>query len=190
MKRGFCSAGAGIGQKTSRPRRAGLRIASGVAEGFLRGAGPAVLQHPADRDNQHGQHGGADQQCDGAAGEEVRQQRQLIGLHMTADQARRQVTQRARRRTTAPIIWPRILSGASRVMVASPIGLRHSSPSVSIRMLPTSHSGDTPAPPLLRRSAPPASSAKARRCAQDANHEFGHTARTNVFYAPAQATPS
>ncbi|MNC61603.1 hypothetical protein D3C75_1115560 [compost metagenome] len=35
-------------------------------------------------------------------------------------------------------------------MVASPIGLRHSSPSVSIKILPTSHIGDTPAPAPLR----------------------------------------
>ncbi len=52
-------------------------------------------------------------------------------------------------------------------------------------MLPTSHSGDTGpavAQNVLRRQH---HQAKARRCAQDANHEFGHTARTNVLRASA-----
>ncbi len=171
MKRGFCSAGRGLTKQAPVPVGR-PEIASGVAED-LRGAGPAVLQHPADRDNQHRQHGGADQQCDGAAGEEVRQQRQLIGSHDRRS-ARRQVTQRAGAEPQPHHLAAHSLRRQQSHGRCSPIGLRHSSPSVSIRMLPTSHS-DTPALPLLRTSLRRQHQAKACRCAQDANDEFGHT---------------
>ena len=82
----------------------------------------------------------------------------------------------------SPIICPRILSGASSVMVASPIGLRHSSPSVSIRILPTSHIGDTPAPPLLSTfCAASIIRPETTGGAQDTDHELGDAARAHVI---------
>ncbi|OMP13601.1 hypothetical protein COLO4_01327, partial [Corchorus olitorius] len=50
--------------------------------------------HAAHRNNEDDQYRGTNQQRDGAARKEIRQHIQLVGLHVAANQARRQVTQR------------------------------------------------------------------------------------------------
>ena len=52
---------------------------SGGGRRFLRALGLGIFQHAANRHDQHNQHGGADQQRDGAAREQIRQHIQLVG---------------------------------------------------------------------------------------------------------------
>ena len=71
---------------------ASVNYRSGILRRFLLRFRLRVFQHPTHRNNQHNQYCCTNQQCNGAAGEEIRQHVQLVSLNVPTNQTRRQVT--------------------------------------------------------------------------------------------------
>ena len=170
--------------KTSRPHRAGLRLASGVAEDFARrwtdcspaSGGPGQSARPARRRRSamrwsSGRRGPAAATADrpshdrrsGPPPVTQRAGAEPQPHHLAAHSLRRQQSHgRQPNRAEAQFTERQHQDAAHQPQ------RRHTGPAVAQNVLRRQHH-----------------QAKARRCAQDANHEFGHTARTNVLRASA-----
>jgi len=109
---------------------------------------------------------------------------------VTANQARRQVTQRAGAEPQAHHLAAHSLrrqQSHGRQTNRTQAQLTERQHQDAAHQPQRRHTGPAVAQDVLRRQH---HQAKARRCAQDANHEFGHTARTHVFTRQRRPRPA